>query len=589
VWVRAGKGEQGVLHVGLSAREHHARIDELKKKGFVPWTVHGLLVAGGTMQYSGVCWQGPDKPEQWTATPDSTDPDYAGAVFDENQLLVDVDVRQEGPLRRYASVWHANSSRSAVGLHGLKLEAHMARCRELAGQGYRPAALAVSGGRDQVAASVWHRLMLTVPQTERAARRQASAAATLLHLGQAKEVWPLFLPRPDPTVRSYLVQRAGLLGADAGHLVRRLHEEKNASARAALIVALGEYGEKDLSATVRGPLVKQLLKWYRHDPDPGVHGAIDWLLRHAKEGPENRPLDWGQSQELARIDQQLRRRDPDGRRGWYVNGQGQTMVLVPGPGEFRMGSPHTYTDRVMPHERPHRRRIGRSFALASKPVTVAQWQRFLQERPNVVRDLMNRFSPEANGPIISVSWYTAAQYCNWLSEKEGIPKDQWCYPENPEEIKHGMKPYPDYLKRRGYRLPTEAEWEYACRAGAVSSRYFGSSEELLPRYAHYPSNSQQRTWPVGQKRPNDRGLFDMHGNVLTWCQEAEVFVYPSTAAGQPAEDKEDIRDILDTQSLVLRGASIFIHAPLVRSANRLNVGPAIRVGDVSVRVCRTYD
>jgi formylglycine-generating enzyme required for sulfatase activity len=485
-----------------------------------------------------------------------------------------------------------------VGLHGLRLEAHLTRCRELAGQGYRPAALAVAsvaGERGPVAASVWHRPMLALPQTEQSARRQASAAATLLHLGQAKEVWPLFLPRPDPTLRSYLVQRTGQSGVAARLLVQQLYAEKNASAKAALIVALGEYRQEQLPVQVRGPLVKQLLDWYRHDPDPGVHGAIDWLLRHGKEGPNDRLLDWRQGQELARIDQQLRRRDPDGTHGWYVNGQGQTMVLVPGPVEFRMGSLHTDPERIMANERPHRRRIGRSFALASKPVTVAQWQQFLKERPNVPKmlgDIMKRFSPEPNGPIINVSWYMAAQYCNWLSEKEGIPKEQWCYPENPEDIKAGMKPYPDYLKRKGYRLPTEAEWEYACRAGsvrAVTNRYFGTSEELLPRYAHCLGNSQQRTWPVGQKRPNDLGLFDMHGNVWNWCQDAGLFVYPQTTAGQPAEDKEDIRDISDTQSRVLRGGSFSYHAPFVRSAGRSNGGPADRYDIIGLRVCRTYD
>jgi formylglycine-generating enzyme required for sulfatase activity len=629
VWVRAGKGEQGVLHVGLSEREHSARKDELKKKGLVPWTVQGLAAPDGTLRYSGVWRQGPGQPEKgevtaaaaivhsatwawaspratvadcalalWvakspiTTTAANTEPEHAGKVFDEDALLVDVDVCQAGPLRRYASVWHDDATRCAVGLHGLKLEAHLTRCQELAGQGYRPVALAVtsvSGERDRVAASVWHRPVLTLPQTERAARRQASAAATLLHLGQTKEVWPLFLPRRDPTLRSYLVQRTGLVGVDAPLLVERLKGEQNASARAALIVALGEYSEKELPAKLRQSLVKKLLEWYRHDPDPGVHGAIDWLLRHAKEGPNDRPLHWGQAKQLEQIDQELRRRDPDAKRRWYVNGQGQTMVLVPGPGEFRMGSPHTYTERYMPLERPHRRRIGRSFALASKPVTVAQWQQFLKERPKVPRDYNQRYGPDTNGPIINVSWYMAAQYCNWLSEKEGIPKEQWCYPENPDEIKAGMKPYPDYLKRRGYRLPTEAEWEYACRAGTLSSRYFGSSEELLPRYAHYLSNSQDRTWPVGQKRPNDLGLFDMYGNVWNWCQEVRLDDYPQTTAGQPAEDQEDTRIISDVQSRITRGASFIYHAPYVRSATRDSEGPANRPYSVGMRLCRTCD
>src|SRR5215813_8055687 len=110
-----------------------------------------------------------------------------------------------------------------------------------------------------------------------------------------------------------------------------------------------------------------------------------------------------------------------------------------------------------------------------------------------------------------VSWYTAAQYCNWLSEREGIPPGQWCYPAH-KDIREGMRLFPDALERTGYRLATEAEWEYACRAGTTTPYYFGAAEELLGRYAWYLYSSRDRSWPVGQKRPNDLGLFDMHGN-----------------------------------------------------------------------------
>jgi formylglycine-generating enzyme required for sulfatase activity len=171
-------------------------------------------------------------------------------------------------------------------------------------------------------------------------------------------------------------------------------------------------------------------------------------------------------------------------------------------------------------------------------------------------------------------------YCNWLSEKEGIPREQWCYPE---DIKEGMKPYPDYLRRSGYRLPSEAEWEYACRAEAASARYYGSSLELLPRYSWFIVNSQDRTQPVGQKRPNDLGLFDMHGNVWTWCQETAFLYRPPRM-----DDKEDIRDISDRFSRVLRGASFVVHAPGVRSAVRSSIRPAVRDGTFGLRVARTY-
>src|SRR5262249_37344418 len=107
-----------------------------------------------------------------------------------------------------------------------------------------------------------------------------------------------------------------------------------------------------------------------------------------------------------------------------------------------------------------------------------------------------------------------------LSRKEGLPQDQWCYlPNKSGRLADGMQLAPNYLQRTGYRLPTEAEWEYACRVGAVTSRYYGESEELLEKYAWYVKNSAQRTWPVGILKPNDFGLFDMHGQVEVWCQD----------------------------------------------------------------------
>ena len=79
----------------------------------------------------------------------------------------------------------------------------------------------------------------------------------------------------------------------------------------------------------------------------------------------------------------------------------------------------------------------------------------------------------------------------------------------------------DALKRTGYRLPAEAEWEYACRAGTITSRYHGPSVRLLKAYARYAANGGEHAWPGGSLLPNDLGLFDMLGNVFEWCQDGQ--------------------------------------------------------------------
>jgi formylglycine-generating enzyme required for sulfatase activity len=139
----------------------------------------------------------------------------------------------------------------------------------------------------------------------------------------------------------------------------------------------------------------------------------------------------------------------------------------------------------------------------------------------------------------------------------------------------------------GYRLPTEAEWEYACRGGAATSRCYGETAELLRHYGWYYDNSPEQTQPVGSKKPNDWGLFDMQGNVWNWCQERHK-PYAAAKQGTAIDDIEDILSIDSTHSRVLRGGSFNPQAVNVRSANRLWSVPTHRTNNVGFRPARTF-
>jgi formylglycine-generating enzyme required for sulfatase activity len=435
--------------------------------------------------------------------------------------------------------------------------------------------------------TVRHRTPEGAPEVERIAlaRRQANAAAALVRLGAPEAAWPVLRHTPTPDARSYLVRDLAHRGVEAAALARRLDEEKDVSARRAMILALGEYATEQLPDEARKALVTKLLYWYRHDPDAGIHGAIDWLLRHGREGPVARKLDWGQGAALAAIDKELAGKSPAAGQLWYVAKAGFTMTVVRGPVEFWMGSPPGEAGRA-DNETRHRRRIGRTIAVATKPVTVAQFQEFLRTKPTGVEtDYASGQSPEEECPINGENWYAAAKFCRWLSEKEGVAESEMCYPPG-KDVKEGMKPYPDYLRRTGYRLLTEAEWEYACRAEAETAWFFGGDVELLPRYGWFIHVSGNRTWPVGQKRPNDLGLFDVHGHAWTWCQESAADYPPGTAAN-PAEDKEDIRDVKDDLNRLLRGGAYSYVAWTARSADRDSGRPSTRNGSVGLRVART--
>jgi formylglycine-generating enzyme required for sulfatase activity len=260
------------------------------------------------------------------------------------------------------------------------------------------------------------------------------------------------------------------------------------------------------------------------------------------------------------------------------------MVIVPGPVEFLMGSPPTEAGR-RPNEPQHTTPIGRSFAIAAKSLTVEQYRQFNKEY-----SLPEQFTRTADLPAVNVTWFEAAAYCNWLSKVEGIGPDQWCY----EITERETKPKANYLSLTGYRLPTEAEMEYAMRAGANTARYFGESDEFLAKYAWYKQNSngkntQPVTWPVGRLRPNDFGLFDALGNVWTWCQESLEDYRPGTLgeARIDAEDKLLLDGNTNRAKRVVRGSAYAEVDSWQRSAFRGNALPTSRWPTISIRPARS--
>ena len=150
-----------------------------------------------------------------------------------------------------------------------------------------------------------------------------------------------------------------------------------------------------------------------------------------------------------------------------------------------------------------------------------------------------------------------------------------------------MKIVPDALKLPGYRLPTEAEWEYACRAGAVTSRYYGRSVELLGKYAWYSKNSQDRAWPCGQLLPNELGLFDMLGDVYEWCHE-QYYRYPEGEDNTTTDDINILLYINEQNPRILRSGAFLYQPADVRSAIRDEYAPANRDLYNGFRPSRTY-
>jgi serine/threonine protein kinase/formylglycine-generating enzyme required for sulfatase activity len=413
---------------------------------------------------------------------------------------------------------------------------------------------------------------------ERLAKRQANAAVALLGMNRPARVWPLLKHRVDPRVRSYLVHRLGPMGVEPGAIVKRLHEESDVTIRRALILSLGEVRPEIWPPGERESFVAELQDLYRTAPDPGLHASAAWLLRQWKQEQWLKQFD----QEWAKDKDQRQKRIQDilanlaESRGqvfphWYVNSQRQTMVVIPAPVEFMMGSRGQGSESSQ-----HRHRIRRPFAISATAVTQAQYR--YKDRP-----LEEDKGPDRDHPAVYKTWFDGAAYCNWLSDQEGIDRDQWCYEINADgQVKLRDK----YLSRTGYRLPTEAEMEYANRAGAVSKRFYGESEELLEKYGWYVPNSKGRHWPVGSLKPNDFGLFDTHGNVWCWCQEP-CRPYPRGETETVFEDQEGELVINPTQGRAMRGNCYTDQGNNIRCAKAWYPAPTYNSNIAGFRVART--
>jgi formylglycine-generating enzyme required for sulfatase activity len=207
----------------------------------------------------------------------------------------------------------------------------------------------------------------------------------------------------------------------------------------------------------------------------------------------------------------------------------------------------------------------------------------------LAQSYLDKHSPELDGPMIGVGWSGAAAYCNWLSEQEGLAQDQWCYRPNEQgEYDRGMRIPADGLLRIGYWLTTEAEWEYARRAGTVTSRYPGPSIDLLGKSAWYLANSQDHAWPGGRLLPNDLGLFDTLGNVLERCHHAEQFYQERQGFYRPGRTPLSGEHVLNIDSVLYnRGGSYGVPPASVRAALRGYNPPTYRGFDVGFRLART--
>jgi serine/threonine protein kinase/formylglycine-generating enzyme required for sulfatase activity len=406
-------------------------------------------------------------------------------------------------------------------------------------------------------------------------RRRAGAAIALLRMGDRRDALTALRVDEDPESLTQFVHRLRARGVSPAELltcVDGTNEARKGMGPAArkledrvlfgLLLALGEFELTDVPQDRRDRTVAQLVEWYAHDPSSSIHGASGWLLRHwgqdeiAKKVDET-PVAYSPDREWFTLKIEPHQPEPPARQtGAVVTHQPEasardasvddaretetnpkskiqnpklsplyiTFIVFP-PGKYLIGSPddevqHTILDRR------HSIEITRPFALSDREITWAQCSLFQasigssSHHDAYEKQFGRQLSPA--GPAFGVNWFEAVSYCRWLTRQARMADSDQCYGDPTsltKDVEGNPGDWPVDLTKHGFRLPTEAEWEVACRGGTISAWSFGNDPLLLAHYGWFLDNSAKWSRVVTQLRPSPRGLFDIHGNVWEWCHD----------------------------------------------------------------------
>jgi len=334
-------------------------------------------------------------------------------------------------------------------------------------------------------------------------------------------------------------------------------------------------------------VIQELQSLYQTSDNAGVHAAAGWALRqHGKT-----------MEELETLIAEKTENQLTGSRDWYVSaavtGQptqagvvaapGFTMVRIRSDASFQLGAVAGDREDKNPGDEDQSKWTAEDkaavgeFWLSDREVSLGQFRALCPERFQSQEDLPLEpdEEPKGQGPMNNVNWYDALIFCNRLSVSHGLEPyyelDESGYDWEAGEQKNGAKfPSIPNPAGTGYRLPTEREWEYACRALSAVSYSFGSEANRLSLYGWYAGKSSPSV--CGFQRPSRWGVYDMHGNVLEWCWDR----YDATA-----------EEGFGT-SRVLRGGSFNYNIPdILRSAYRYDYSPDYRNSSYGFRISRT--
>ena len=379
----------------------------------------------------------------------------------------------------------------------------------------------------------------------------------------------------DETLRTELILAPKSHGCDVAKLISALTKTIDDAQTFGLLLAIGNYELDDLPPERRKQCLQEVRKRLAQASSAGIRSAAEWCLSR-----------WNQRAMIA-AEKGQKTASPDPHAKVYVDLNGQTMHVFDRKDSqlpFLMGCPLSEAGAFW-EDRFHCKRIPRTFAMSSTEVTIEHFRAFLKAKPSITY-LGDRIGA-GNIPATKTTWFLVALYCNWLSELHGIPESEWCFQVNyinDEAPKIHLSP--DYLTKTGYRLPSEAEWEFCCRGETETAYPFGETNDRLRHFAWYDANSNGHVHPVGLLMPNRFGMFDMLGNVHEWCMERHESDLTRNRSFVNT-DHEDQYLVERSTFRLIRGGSFNSQALSARSGSRQPLHGYKRRSTQGFRVART--
>jgi len=427
-------------------------------------------------------------------------------------------------------------------------------------------------------------------------KRRASAAVSLILLGDYDKISPLFHSADNPEAISQFIHLAKKEGVSAPEILNCMSSINvftgNTTALYAFLSLLGDYSLDEIPPVERDGIIQRVSDLYREHPESKIHSVAFWLLKkwklesvirefESQSVPYSPDREWFQLSIDLPLPPELATESSKTKRFCY------TFVVFQ-PGKYELGSREIDDPDRQMDEDVYISYIIHPFAVMDREISFEEIQCFSYQP---FSSEMNRYNVSSDASAFGATWFESVAFCRWLSKQIGLKEEQQAYRDHetldevdyPRDQQSTWAPinWPIDIGKPSFRLPMESEWEIAAKGNSKARFSFGADIDILTHYAWFDKNSNRKVHSPRELRPNMRGLFDLQGNVFEWCHGWNY------EKRQPIE--EDPAGPLIGSTRVDRGGGWYYGGVHCRPTLKYGDDPSMRGHNLGFRIALTLD